>query len=443
MRQGLFGIALRNIKAYGRMNFKLVFTFACLAFLICLFTVYYSSITIRKDETEREHLSSNVICTQTKETKAAFDNMGLDYVYCDSFKSRYFRSETAQLYGYSKTDLTTANINLVVNGKEYKAFTTASAACWTEPKPEPNYGYDSSESSLFYQYDYVELKQRFGFDSFFLSGGSPLKEDEFVICENILDTYELTPEDVMNKEVSAYLKPQSDSDKEPLLLFSARTSGVIRKEYNMLYGRVNDAHARPGFIFNSENSLFNSKTYSFNRMYLKNWIDEETAADWLKNYGNAYMGLKSIKTITGLSGVKTLSTNLYVIIGCALFISLILTVFLMIDKYMKIFSKFGGILLTLGLKQNRLLALLALQLLTLCIIAIPASFIMTLAGYGVINAIVETITRISLSISIGHLIAILAIGIIIVNAIAFLFFAYVALHLRKKTIKELLVTVVD
>ncbi len=426
----LFPIAIRNIKAYGWLNAKLCFTFACLAFLICLFTVYNGAISARKEEAEREYMSSNCIFTEITATRDAFKDLGLEFVHEDVYVARNFNTELQSMYGWSGS-LNASYVALQIDGKQYNAYKKLAMNCIAEP-----------EKGLLYDYDLIELKQRYGINEQYKEGGSPLEKDEVAISENVLDAFDLTADDVMGKEITVYLKPKADENKEPLRLFTARICGILYKEISSLSGRKTGNYASPCFMFNREHELFKTRTTKAYRMYLKDWPTETQAMEWL-TFSSAYVGYGCVKSITGLSNLKTLGSNLYVVVGFSLFVSLLLTVFLMIDKYTKVFSRFGGIMLTLGLKQNKMHRLLFIQLLMLCFIAVPISFIMTYAGYKTITLIMSKITRISLSVSTAHLLAIMSISIAIVVAIALILFAYVSLRLRRKTIKELLMTVPD
>lgn len=434
--QSLFKIALRNIRAYLWMNAKLCFTFACLAFLICLFTAYNSSINERRDTVEHEKISSNYICTQTANTYNSFKEIYVDGIaHEDKYKAKNFATEIKKLYGWAGNELYTSYITLMIDNEEYHAstkYSNISISCVTDP-----------EDGFFYEYDNIELKQRFGKDGPYIAGNRPLETNEIAISENVLEAFELTPSDVMGKEISVYLKPKTNDESKSILLFAAKTSGVIAKEVASLTGRKSISSSHPGFLFNLNNALFNSKYNTVYRMYLNFWPNEEMALEWLEKYGGAYVGTGSVKTINNLDNIKVLGGNLYVIIGCALFIGLILTIVLMIDKYVKVFSRFGGIMLTLGLKQNRLSTLLFVQLLLLCIIAIPVAFVLTYVGYEVITGIITMVTNISLYISIAQLLALFIMAIGIVVAIAMTVFVYMILRLRRKTIKQLLVTVTD
>lgn len=178
-------------------------------------------------------------------------------------------------------------------------------------------------------------------------------------------------------------------------------------------------------------------------MFLDDWPDEETTLEWFAMAPNTYAGLTYVAKIDSLTSIQTLASNVYIIIGSTLIVSLILTIFLMIDKYIKVLSRFGGILLSAGLPQNKLSLLLLVQLLILCVFAMPLAFILTFGGYYVINTLIRIVTKISLALSAIQIVTTLFIGIAIVIIIALTFFAYGLFHMRKKTIKQLLTVTVD
>lgn len=424
----LFKLAAKNMRAYAWLNVKMCFTFACLAFLICLFTVYNAAIDLRKDTYIAESASCNYLITAKKEKLDEFVAVFDDVEFRDTFLSYSYDKAMKSAYGVSTT-MTSKYTMLKVEGEPHLSVKAIGVGTIADP-----------ERGIFHKSDVTELRARYGLDSIFLSGGVPETADEVAIGEIAVEAFELG--DVLGKTLECYvINPNGDD----IFIFGAKVCGIIRKEYYSLSGHDSSGKIRPMFLFHRDSALFadKSKVMTNYRMYLNSLPDAELLAEAFENNSSGYCGAVRLHRANLLSKVQVLASTLYVIIGTALIISLILTIFLMIDKYMKVFSRTSGILMTMGMQKRTLFALLAFQLAILCAFAIPISFILSFTGYYVIRFLVKFVTHISLDLSIGSIVGILMIGIAIVVTIAAMFFAYVSWCLRKKTVKELLVTSVN
>ena len=152
------------------------------------------------------------------------------------------------------------------------------------------------------------------------------------------------------------------------------------------------------------------------------------------------MGSKLVTWVDTLNSLQILANNLYYIIGTTLVIALILTIFLMVGKYVKIFSKTSGIFQTIGLERRKVYTLLLLQLLIICMISLPFALILTSVGYKVINYVLMLLRKVDMSISFDKLIELFGVGVMTVFATALIFFVYAILSIRKQTVKQLLST---
>ena len=271
----------------------------------------------------------------------------------------------------------------------------------------------------------------------------PVSKNELLIGEPVLNAYGLKAEDVLGKEITASLKNLLPFGN-PRTLFTARVTGIICEEYYSLMGH-DLLGLRPALLFHAESDLFAANAVEYFLYHLENWPEEDTAVAWQEHFANFdYVGASLVDWIDSLNNVQVLASNLYIIIGSSLLVGLVLTIFLMIDKYIKVFSRSGGILLTHGMRRGHLYILLLIQLLILCLIAIPIALVLTAAGYSIINFLVEWATHVSMGLSIARILGMLAIGIASVVAIALLFFVYAALFkLRRRTVKEFLTVEID
>ncbi len=432
----LFRLAVKNIFTYAWMNVKLCLTFACLAFLICLFTVYNAAINQRKDEFVRGAASSNYILSQSRNTietvKKSWDKIAAE----DTLIYHSFANAISSCYGVGgKYYADSSFFVLEVDGEQYaasKSVTFCTAAHETD--------------AFFTPQDYAELRATYGLDTFFLAGDYPAEPDEVAIGLPMLEAYRLQPEDVMGKTVTVFLKDPRPGKTPLLKQYSAKVCGVIGEELYKLSGHK-DSNSRPYFLLRRDSDFLKSSVLYRYRVYLSQWPTLEDYDAWkqalLTDQTFLYAGASSVNSVNTLNSLQILASNLYIIIGSALIVGLVLTIFLMIDKYIKVFARSGGILLSVGMRRSQLFGLLFLQLLLLCVVAVPLSFAFTLLGYSVINMIVKWLTNIVLSIALRRLIKMLFIGVLVVIGIAFAFFAYAIVRIRNRTVKEYLNVTVD
>ncbi len=432
----LFGLAIKNVRTYAWMNLKVCFTFAALAFLLCLFTVYNVALNDYRDNLVYGSISANYFYTQYEKTVNSFKEEYPEVTVEseDSYLQYSYEKDVRDIYGWGGTVTpTTAYFTFEADGVKYNA------------KKALTMQTDAADDGFFNRFDYLELKYKFSLTSPWLVGGAPKEADEFAIAQPLLEAYGLTAEDVMGKTVSVYMKDTREGHDPLLFEFSGRVCGVIRSEYFQTAGHNASDETYPMLLFPTSAPHFSVKgrTLTRYRLFFKEWPEEEVAYLWQTEFVGCYRGYSNVSGLRHLDSVQTLASNLYIIIGSSLVVGLILTVFLMIDKYMKVFSRSGGILLTFGMRRSQLYALLFLQLLILCALAIPLSFVLTAAGYTVINLIVSWGTHINLVLSTGKIVIMLLLGIAVVFAIALAFFGYAVFKLRNRTIKEFLGAIVD
>ncbi len=427
----LFRLACKQIKTYLWMNTKLCLTFAALAFLFCLFTVYNVAIEEYRDNKYDEIASSNYIIFQSPSQDEIVHTYYSDFVYEDHYLLHNYAPTVSAEYAVGgQYNANSTYFFIDVDGKEYiplKNVTFATIAC---------------ETGYFTEFDYRELKARYGYDSFFSAGHYPEALDEIAVSELLLDAYKMEPEDVLDKTMTVKFRKKTEG--EFVEQFTMKVCGIYRRELTSLKGHSAEMVCRPTFLFPYGSDFFKSSYYHRYRRYLADWPELEDVLSWqYTDSSTKYVGKEMAAHISNTSKVQILAANLYAVVGTTLAIGLILTVFLMIDKYIKVFSRSGGILMTFGLKRSQMFALLAIQLLLLCLAAIPIAAILTLLGYTVLSALLKWVVAISLTVSAGEIATILIVAVAIVFAIAAMFFLVSLIRLRRKPIKEILHTEVD
>ena len=430
----LFRLACKNIFTYFWMNAKMCLTFACLAFLICLFTVYNVALDQKKTAIERESSSANYFYAQYDSTVEKFKEACTNIAFEDQYFLHSFEKDIYRIYGVGGRYLADSTFFVMqVGGTQYRALDKLSFGCAAH-----------TSDAFFTPRDYEELAQRFGRNNFFDAGGYPAAADEVAVGLPMLEAYGISPAKAVGQELTVCMKdPRPGQDPLPKV-FQAKISGVICAEFYKLAGHRID-NTRPFFLFRSDNAFMAKSKFARTRCYLSAWPAEEEAETWQFEGGTtyAYVGYKYVNNINTIENIQILASNLYIIIGSALIIGLVLTIFLMIDKYMKVFSRSSGILMTFGMRRSRLFMLLGLQLFILCLIAVPIAFLLTTGGYLTITFLVKYLTAIELTVTKAWLFGILLLGIASVVAVSFFFFVYALFKFRFKTIKQYLTTVVD
>ncbi len=432
----LFRLAVKNIFTYFWLNAKICLTLACLSFLICLFTVYNAAVQDRNEQFARESASCNLYCCESSSLFKKFKETGVDIAYSDDIYVHSFNQLITNLYGVGGQWLGNSSyFVLKIDGEEYRPYENISFC--TTASPQNNY---------FTAADYTELRARTGKTSFFVAGNYPAADDEIAVNETLLDAYRIEPEGLIGKEISVYIKDPREG-KEPLLFqYTAKVAGIMTADLSRLTGHSADSNLRPAVLFRYENTFFRSATVVRHRAYLSKWPTVEQVDTW--GFGSAspntvYLGYIKLAQIQNLNNLQVLATNLYIIVGTALVIGLVLTIFLVIDKYMKVFSRSGGILLSFGMRRSQLYGLLVLQLLLLCIVSVPISFALTFVGYFAINAVVKWATDVMLTLSLRRIAGTLLFGVITVVALSLFFFTYAVLKLRRHTVRQFLATEVN
>lgn len=434
----LFALAWKNVFTYTWMNLKICFTFACLAFLICLFTVYNTAINERKNAFTRGSASANVILTQTQSTLDFFHEELKDFALEDKYYCRSYNALISERYGVGgKYSGDTSFYTLEVDGKTYNASKVINFTSILHP-----------EDKYFTEFDRIEFKENFGKENFFSMGHYPATPEEIAVSPLMLEAYGLKGEDVMGKTLTVYLKDPREGHDPLYHLYSYTVCGIIDEDVYSLTGHASNTNTRPVVLFQHENTHANASRFVRYRMYLKDWPDADKMLEWQTYFRGAdssyaYLGFNYVQKANALARIQILASNLYIIVGSALIVGLVLTIFLMIDKYMKVFSRSSGILMTLGMRRSQLFLMLGMQLFILCILAVPVAFLLTAGGYYVINLLVKWVTNIALGISIGKLVSMLLAGIATVVVLSLIFFIYALFKFRFKTIKDYLTTEVD
>lgn len=421
----LFALARKNVTTNAWMNVKMCFTFACLAFLVCLFLTYNTALNEKRNELIESGASANYVLSKEEIGDGLKESVEIAEHATYDFYS--FRDKTLETYG-TAIDLTTVLTQAATGGAVYEARTSiafSAVAC--------------GETPIFRDGDYVELLRDYGYHTVFYKGRLPESEEEIALGAPLVRAYKLKADELVGKNIAISMRLPDGSMRSVL---SGKVCGIVRSEYYELAGHDSGSYFRPNIFLSEGNPIMkNSDTYHY--YLLSEWPEETPMREFMGKFTCTYPGNGLVIGIDTVNGVQELAFNLYVIVGTALGVGLVLTIFLMIDKYVRVFSRTSGILLAFGLEQKKLRLLLLLQLALLCAAAVPLSLVLSVTGYTVINAVIRSVTNVRLGVSFAQIAGMFGIGVAAVLLFAGLFFAYALVRMRNFTVREFLTVEVD
>lgn len=436
---GLFRMAVKNFRSRAWMNAKMCIAFATLAFLVCLFTVYNSSLTDRRAEMHEESVSANYIWSTHDAEEYLQQEYGITDYTVYTYKVAGLRNRMYTVHGDNAPTCTTNYIILNYDGTDYRKLegkTSRIVYLYTVDLQT-----DPSGQAFFTPAFQEEWKYRFDIDSPFL-GHLPNSGNEVAISARMLAAFDIDPTDAIGKHISGRI------DNDTLNLFDATICGIILDEYYDLSGVKIDTLC-PDIITHVDNPFFNTyygKYLETKYMYFLNaWpdIDADDLFSMSVNDDMRYTGYSMYANLKALDQVMTLANTLYIVIGIALIVGLVLTVYLMIDKYIKVYSRTSGVCASLGMTRRSIYTMLIMQIFLLVVLAVPIAVVMTAVGYIVITKLVRMATGIQMGSSIGQISAMLSIGIGAVLLIASIFTFYVIHKLKRRNIRAMLNVNID
>lgn len=426
--RSLVKMSFGNLKAYSWINFKMCLSFACLAFLICLFNIYNNSLTAKTKAMYEENISGNYFCSSSDKSQL-LEEYGYTGYKSYTFGLLNLESKMKQVFNTTTAlSCSTKYVTVSYNGKTY-----------TQLEGKNAYSIRITPDNPFNPNDVRALRTIHGLNSP-VKGAIPRNESEGAVSALVLSSYGLDPEEVLGKQLVFTI----NTDSAPLMTITV--SGIIREEYYKLTGHSTSSAICPNFILHQDNPVFGMGKLSTRYVYYYNdWfnVDTDILKDLTYNQGCTYGALGVYGSIVNLGNIRQIANTLYTVIGSGLIVGLILTIYLMIDKYVRVYSRMSGILMTLGMRKRQVYALLLMQIVLICIIAVPLSVALTAVCYSIITSLVYRMTSIKLSSSVGQISAMLSLGLGAVILIASIFFTYLLLKLRKRSVKRLLNTLVD
>ncbi len=414
----IFPLALKNIKSHKWLYARMAIAFGVLVFLVCLLSTYAFALNHTQTSMKNEKMSANYLISNEPINE-------LPYV-MESFsvQNYNFVPDIEKWFGEEVSFLTANRLCLFVDGKEYH--------------PLEEYRWEALDvyagEKLLTQNDITELSAVYGVSSCMI-GQMPKSAKDILVSEEFLGMYGLA-NDVVGKKITIV----ADNDEKTLILDSV-ICGVITSVFNKLNGRLYvGSQIVPSLFLPKNNELFQNREnvqtkyiYSFS-----SWLSKAQIEELTQNYDCSFAGNSILEKITFIKQLQSITTRLFLIVGLALGISLVLMIFLMMDKLIRIFSRSSGIFLTCGMKWSEVKGVLLVLLLSVCLFAVPISAGLSVASFYVINLIIYSAYSIEISISFGLVALLFLIGLAVVLLIALLYYFYGISVMRKRTIKEFL-----
>lgn len=432
-RQPLFRLATANFRAHCWINIKLCAVFVCMSILICLFAAFNMSVESRRQEIFAYSASSNYMYGASDRSQLLEEYGLTDYQYYTL--GRYNLSEIMK--ENINADIPTVTTNFIslavegIDGGKPRAFLS-------DKTPEMLWLYkgDPFQNDI----DKREMRDRFGSDELYIGSFPKDGSREILISEKLLEGYGLEPEQVIGRQLQIWLGEHAEQ-----IWTNLTVTGVIVKEYYQLSGHLEgNWQIAPSVVAAENNGIYaiNVKVDTLHVYVFDEWstLSVDDLNDISTEGELSYCGIASYRQREFLNNIREVVVNVFYVVGSILAAGLLLTVMLMIDKFVAVFCRTGGILLSCGLDNGNLIRLLFVQILLLFLASLPLALVGSLVGYAVVVQLVAAGTGISMTVSSLTVAKLVALSATAVFASAVAFFGCAALQLRKKTVKQLLTT---
>ena len=415
-----FYLSAKNVFSHKWLYARMAIAFACITFLICLFSTFSVSLAVTQNEMKNDYVSANYIFSREEipELKDTTENFTVD--------EYSLSSVVYNRLGYI-TSILSLHIDLEIDGTEYKSLDS-----------EDMYfqGVDIFTGEKFAsKNDLTELKRRFKGVPL-ITGRMPQTSYEAVVCEQFLNWYGLTGEDVLGKKISLTF---ADEDDPFTFLQNITVCGILCKEYFELKGH--SYYLQPSIFLKDETALLDGEEFTYTQYFysLSKWLSEEQSDYYEDKYTRCdYRGNWVLSDIQLIKDMQHIATNLFLIVGLTLGCGILLTVFLMTEKLIAVFSRDCGILLSCGMSEKQAQTLLFAILLWVCLFALIFAVILTGVGLFIINIIVESFTGLAVSLSFGVVVAAFAVAVAAVFLLALAFYLYALCIIKKRSVRQLL-----
>ena len=430
-------LSVKSLKAHTWLYARLALAFAVMVFLLCLFSAYSLALNGMQADILAEHAAANQIVSSepisglpdgTESFVAKRYDAG---VYIDNEEGGDEIEDDVEDGGFVVRPHVSLYLTLSVEGEEH-----------TREEWSTYYDYNKVFASpqLLTDNDRAELKRMHATDDV-LTGRMPQADNEAVVAERFLDMFELTGDEVLGKTISFVASVEENT----VQINNIVVCGILKRRFHLLSGRDDHVTFCPYLLLSQDNPIFTDServkdVYVYSLPY---WMSEEQIDSITEQYDCWFVGHSWLDDMVRLSIMQTIATKLFVVVGGALVCSVVLMIFLMLDKLIAVFSRDCGILLSCGMqfKQARLLLLTLFA--WVCLFAVVIAAILTLVGVLAINAAIFGYFHMQITLSVGAIFALFGIGLATVALIALIYYLYAASRMKRRSIKDFLNTSID
>ena len=425
----LSNLSVKNLKAHTWLYARLSLAFAVLVFLLCLFSAYALALNGMQNDVLAEHASANQL--MSLEQINGLPN-GTESFVAKIFDAFYESEDDDgdadgnEDDGIEIVEPTLLTVSMTVDAEDF-------VSAWFNDYFPRIFASDK----LMTDNDRTELKRLFGLNDA-LEGAMPRAKNEVVLSEEFLEKMHVTGKQMLGKTVSMVISNGEDSFELPNLV----VCGIIKKEFNELSGHYRSTFS-PYMLFSQNNTLFVDMPERVTDWYLyalPHWLSEEEIDLITAQYKCMFLGSGWLDDMTRISLMQTIATKLFVVVGGALGLSVVLMIFLMMDKLIAVFSRDCGILLSCGLQLKHVKLLLLTMLLWVCLFAVVGAAILTTVSVLAINAAIYSYYALQITMSFATLAALFGIGIVAVMLVAMLYYLYAVGRMKRRAIREFLNT---
>lgn len=410
-------VALQNFSAYKKHYFKLISAFVALMFLLTIFTTFSIAITDKYAEIKNKTVSSNYALSYV-ELEA--DKLSCDY-HSESIKSIDISSQSQELFGTAFDYITTQVLALILDGNTYKSSSEQFVTL-----------YSSKEWQIFTDNDFAELGVYA--PEQFLIGSFPNAENEIVLSQDFLDSYNIS-QDIIGQKIQIV----SARFQDRVILKDMVVCGILTEAYSNLTGHANKGYYfSPSILVSADNDYID--IYPQNELYINSFSDwlADPDIEYLKSIKARYIGQDSISQIEYVSNLQIVHQQIVLYVGISLICGIILTIFLILEKLCTATAKNSAMLMTVGTNNRQLLLIYIVQLAFANLIALAISCPVSIGVFEITNYLLSNTLNVRLSISVPLFFNMIGVGFACIAGLTLIATIYLIIRLRNKEIRELM-----
>ena len=418
-------LSVKNLKAHTWLYTRLAIAFAVLVFLLCLFSAYSLSLNVMQNSLLAEHAAANQIVSFEPITEGLPE--GTESFVAKRYDAEIELEEEETDEGFVIKPWVPRSLTLYV---ETLTYTLENVGLY-------DYNRIFACDKLLTENGIAELMYMYGNDDI-LIGRMPNSVNEVAVAQKFLDEFNLIGEQILNKSLTVAV---SRGD-ETLEISDLVVCGILTREYSTLSGYSNYFAYNPYLLMSQDNPIFTDDeraldVYVYSLPY---WLSEDAMDSITDKYRCEFIGDPWLDDMVRIILMQVITNKLFVVVGSALGCSVVLMIFLMMDKLIAVFSRDCGILLSCGMQYKQVKALLLTMLAWVCLFAFVIAAILTSVGIVSINAAVYEYFYMQITVSPYTVLALFGIGIVAVMFVAFIYYVYALNKMKRRTIKEFLNT---